>query len=243
MTKLTQNSKSILSAQTIASYSDVEIRKAIEEVGTLPADRLALKIEQTQRDTLSRLQTINVFDLVESVNAIKSEVDIVRAAILLSNPVEANEVISAEKARLTMINRSNRSKRLAKIVKLNDYQLALISANTSAEQIESTAIYAVDKIIQLAAFLTGNKAVFRNGKNNTLAFTLRAIAQSNGKTTTADIKVALEKAGQPDSSSQTQASSSLKALQTMNCLFNTGSGRYEVNGKSALMTSLLSMMS
>lgn len=191
-------------------------------------------------NTLNTQSNASIFETLEANENFRVELDLRRAVIELSNPVEANETIGAEKARLTMLNRVHRCKRFAKMKQLNDSALAIISSNTTPDKIETTAIYAVDKVIQTARFLSGESAVFGRGKNNTLMYLIRGIATHSPQLITREFAVnALTRYGQPFESADTQASSSCKALLALGCLDMLAPGKYQVNEKSKLMTLLL----
>lgn len=185
--------------------------------------------------------TAEIFDALEMLNNFRAGLDLSRAAIELSDAVNANDNISAEKARLTMLNRVNRTKRFVKINKLSDVQLSIIAANSTPDKIESTAIYAVDKVIQASRFLSGESEIFGRGKNNTLLYLLRGIAVHAPQIITREFAVnTLTRYGQPHESADTQASSSCKALLALDCLVMIAPGRYIVNANSKLMSLMLS---
>ena len=184
--------------------------------------------------------TKNQIATLESNNAFVASIELIKLAIEASNAVEANDVISAEKARLTMLNRLHRCKRFAKMALLNNDALTIINSNTTPLLIEKTAIYAVDKVMQLARYLTGETAVYGRGRNNSTMYLLQKIALELPAYVTRDFAVnALTRGGQPFESADTQASSSCKALLALNCLKMIKAGTYEVNTESKLMTLLL----
>lgn len=184
--------------------------------------------------------TKNQIATLENNNSFVASIELIKAAIIASDAVEANDVISADKARLTMLNRLHRCKRFSKIAALNNDCLTIINGNTTPVLIESTAIYAVDKVIQLSRFLSGDIAVYGRGKNNSTQYLLQKIALDMPSYITRDFAVnALTRGGQPHESADTQASSSCKALLALNCLTMIKAGTYTVNTDSKLMSLLL----
>ena len=185
--------------------------------------------------------TKNQIATLESNNSFVASIELIKAAIVASDAVVANDTISADKARLTMLNRLHRCKRFAKIAALSNDCLTIINGNTTPVLIESTAIYAVDKVIQLSRFLSGDIAVYGRGKNNSTQYLLQKIALDKpAYVTTQFAKTALTRGGQPHESADTQASSSCKALLALNCLTMIKAGTYQINTESKLMTLLLS---
>lgn len=181
-----------------------------------------------------------IFETLELIDGFKADIELSKAAIDMSAPVEASANISAEKARLTMINRVNRTKRFIKLNKLSDNALLIVAANSNADKIESTAIYAVDKVIQAARYLSGESEIFGRGRNNTLLYLLRGIAVHSPAIIDRQFAInTLTRYGQPHESADTQASSSCKALLALNCLNMIAPGRYTVNNESSLMQLML----
>lgn len=181
-----------------------------------------------------------VFEMLETVNGFKAGIDLSTACIQLSLLAPANDNISAEKRRLTALNRVHRCKRFTKLTALSDNALIIIASNTTADKIESTAIYAVDKVIQIAKFLSGDSAVFGRGKNNSLMYLLRGIAVNEPQLIDRQFAInSLTRYGQPFESADTQASSSCKALLALDCLIMLTAGKYVVNQNSGLMQLLL----
>jgi hypothetical protein len=180
------------------------------------------------------------FSTLENVNGFKAGLSLSQAAIELSALADANSNISAEKRRLTALNRVHRCKRFAKLQALNDNALFIVSSNTTADKIESTAIYAVDKVLQIAKFLSGDSSVFGRGRNNSLMYLVRGIAVKEPQLVDRDFAInSLTRYGQPHESADTQASSSCKALLALNCLDMLAPGKYVVNEKSELMKLLI----
>lgn len=181
-----------------------------------------------------------VFEALEKISGFKADLDLI-AFVIESNPLaSANEAVTAEKARLENINRASRIKRLKKFKSLSDTQLSIVSSNVPIDTLEVTAIYAQDKIAQLARFLSGDESVFGRGKNNTALYALRGLAVHSPQVAdTAFFRNALERYGQPQSSSATQASSSAKALAAFGFLTECGRGKYAVNYGNKLLSSLL----
>lgn len=185
--------------------------------------------------------TKNQIATLESNNAFVASIELIKAAIVASDAVIANDTISSEKARLTMLNRLHRCKRFSKIAVLNNDAITIINGNTTPDKIETTAIYAVDKVIQIARFLSGDIAVYGRGKNNSTMYLLQSIALNTPAYVTRDFVVnSLTRYGQPHESADTQASSSCKALLALNCLTMIKAGTYQVNTDSKLMSLLLS---
>jgi len=185
--------------------------------------------------------TKNQIATLESNNAFVASIELIKAAIIASDAVIANDTISADKARLTMLNRLHRCKRFSKMTSLSNDCLTIINGNTTPDKIESTAIYAVDKVIQIARFLSGEVAVYGRGKNNSTQYLLQSIALNTPSYVTRDFVVnSLTRYGQPHESADTQASSSCKALLALDCLTMIKAGTYEVNTDSKLMSLLLS---
>jgi hypothetical protein len=183
----------------------------------------------------------NQIATLESNNAFVASIELIKAAIVASAAVVANDTISADKARLTMLNRLHRCKRFSKIAALNNDAITIINNNTTPNKIESTAIYAVDKVIQIARYLSGDVAVYGRGKNNSTMYLLQSIALNSPAYVTRDFVVnSLTRYGQPHESADTQASSSCKALLALDCLTMIKAGTYEVNTESKLMNLLLS---
>jgi hypothetical protein len=183
----------------------------------------------------------NQIATLESNNAFVASIELIKAAIVASDAVVANDVISADKARLTMLNRLHRCKRFSKIAVLSNDAITIISNNTTPDKIESSAIYAVDKVIQIARYLSGEVAVYGRGKNNSTVYLLQSIALNNPSYVTRDFVVnSLTRYGQPHESADTQASSSCKALLALDCLTMIKAGTYTVNTDSKLMNLLLS---
>jgi hypothetical protein len=181
-----------------------------------------------------------IFDNLEKIDGFKADLDFIRFAIESSEPVIGNDQIAAEKARLTMINRANRIKRLKKFESLPEPALLIVAKNVDSDKLEKTAIYAQDKIAQLARFMSGESSVFGRGRNNTALYTLRGIAAHGLKSVkTADNALTLQRFGQPAESSQTQSSSSLKALEAFGFLTGRGRGVYDVNYNNELLNQLL----
>ena len=182
----------------------------------------------------------NVFEMLENVNNFRVDIDLSRAAIELSQPVSGGHLITADKARLTMLNRVNRCKRFAKLNALNDAALSIISTNTTPVLIEKAAIYTVDKNIQLAKFLAGDETVFGRGKNNSLLYLISGIAKNTPSMLTNDLaRQYTANGGQPLESVDTQAVSSCKALLVFNCLTMIKAGVCTLND-TPLMSLLLS---
>lgn len=189
---------------------------------------------------MSKLNAKQIATL-ESNNSFVASIELIKQAIEASNAVEANDVISSEKARLTMLNRLHRCKCFSKIAALSNDALTIVNGNTTPALIESTAIYAVDKVIQLSRFLSGDVAVYGRGRNNSTQYLLQKIALELPAYITRDFAVnALTRGGQPHESADTQASSSCKALLALGCLDMIKAGTYTVNEQSKLMTLLLS---
>jgi hypothetical protein len=183
----------------------------------------------------------NQIATLESNNAFVASIELIKAAIVASAAVVANDTISADKARLTMLNRLHRCKRFSKIAALNNDAITIINNNTTPNKIESTAIYAVDKVIQIARYLSGDVAVYGRGKNNSTMYLLQSIALNSPAYVTRDFVVnSLTRYGQPHESADTQASSSCKALLALGCLDMIKAGTYTVNTDSKLMNLLLS---
>jgi hypothetical protein len=123
---------------------------------------------------------------------------------------------------------------------LNSDAITIINNNTTPDKIECCAIYAVDKVIQLSRFLSGDVAVYGRGKNNSTQYLLQSIALNSPAYVTRDFVVnSLTRYGQPHESADTQASSSCKALMTLGCLDMIKAGTYTVNTDSKLMSLLL----
>jgi len=182
----------------------------------------------------------NAFDTLENIDAFKADITLIQASIEMSAAVTANDVISADKARLTMINRQSRCKRLKKINKLSDSQIDLILSNSSADKLEKTAIYALDKIVQIAQFLTGNAEIFGRGRNNSLMYAIRGIAKNTPDSLDNGIvKAYLTRFGQPHESADTQTVSTCKALLALDCVTMIKAGHYTVNYQSKLMQALI----
>lgn len=180
-----------------------------------------------------------IFEAIESNSNFKADVALVQASIELSAPVSANDNISSEKARLTMINRASRLRRLKRFTALDSAAMQLIVNNTSVDDIESLAIYSQDKLIQVSKYITGSTSVFGRGRNNTLMYTLRGLYVHKYSTIdTAFVRGQLERYGQPSSSSATQASSSLKALQAFGIVKNIARGTYTVDYDNTLLKAL-----
>jgi len=140
-----------------------------------------------------------------------------------------------------MLNRLHRCKRFSKMALLSNDCLTIINGNTTPDKIESTAIYAVDKVIQLSRYLSGDIAVYGRGKNNSTMYLLQSVALNTPTYVTRDFAVnSLTRYGQPHESADTQASSSCKALLALDCLHMIKAGTYTVNVDSKLMTLLLS---
>lgn len=169
-----------------------------------------------------------IFETAAAIESLRIALDLAKFSIQDLPPVEANEILTAEKARLTNKNRVTHLKRLNKLQALPDNALTvLVGLNMNADNFESLAAYAKDKVCQFAAFIAGNTAVFGRGKNNTLLYALKALAVHEPQVyETADCRLSLERYGQPSSSSQTQASSSMKALECLNFVSGSGRGRY-----------------
>jgi len=181
----------------------------------------------------------NIFSALENNAAFKADLDLIKASIELSAPVVASDNIASEKARLTMINRVNRVKRLKKFQSLHDSALSLIVSNTDSEDIESLAIYASDKLIQTARFMTGEREIFGRGKNNTLMYAIRGLyVHKPIVASTAFVRGQLERYGQPSSSSATQASSSCKALQALKIASPAGRGLYKIDYNNVILKAL-----
>lgn len=228
----------------------IEAKKRDSEALELEALAILANEEQQARDAVfdaleSQQAAIiadkkKAFDTLETIDGFKVSLDLSRAAIESSLLADANNNISSEKRRLTAINRVNRCKRFSKMQSLSTDALSLISNNTDAVKIESTAIYAVDKVIQIARFLTGDSSIFGRGKNNSLMYLVRGIAVNEPQMITKDFAVnSLTRYGQPYESADTQASSSCKALLALNCVTMQAAGRYTVNQDSELMKLLI----
>jgi len=189
---------------------------------------------------MKNLKVVNAFDTLENIDNFKADIALIQASIEMSAAVTANDIISADKARLTMINRQSRCKRLKKINNLSDTAINLVLSNSSADKLEKTAIYALDKVVQIAQFLTGNEAIFGRGKNNSLMYAIRGIAKNRPNTIdNRTVKSYLTRFGQPHESADTQTVSSCKALLSLNCLTMLKPGTYTVNYSSLLMQALI----
>ena len=183
--------------------------------------------------------TNDIFKTIEAVENFKADIDLMRFCLASAVPVSGTALISAEKARLAMINRFNKDKRFKKLAQMSENQTAIVAANSTADLIEVCAIYSTDKIVQLSQFLTGG-AVYGAGKNNSLLYLIHAIDtyQSHAVLTTKELTALVNTYGQNLESSATQTSNGLTALKTLKCL-NGGAGKYRVNENSALMSELL----
>lgn len=239
----------------VAAMSDEQLnKKAAQKIGVSNANKALIAAELLRRAELIEPEVIDktpvipaasnnneaIFKTLELNDTFRANVDMSRAALAMNEPAQATALISAEKARLTNINRVNRDKRFKKIVSLHDGALNIIALNSNADTLEKTAIYSVDKVIQAARFLAGESAVFGRGKNNTLLYALRGIAKHEPAVIdTAFIVNSLMRYGQPAESAQTQASSSMRALLALNCVAMLTPGKYTVNKDSELMTLLL----
>jgi len=189
---------------------------------------------------MKNLKTQNAFDTLENIENFKADITLIRASIEMSAPVSANDIVSADKARLTMINRASRCKRLKKINKLTDIQVNLILSNSNPDKLEKTAIYALDKVVQIAQFLSGNAEIFGRGRNNSLMYAIRGIAKNKPDfVDNSTIKAYLTRFGQPFESADTQTVSSCKALLSLDCLTMLKAGHYTVNYKSTLLQALI----
>lgn len=174
--------------------------------------------------------TKNVFETLETIASFKADIDVIQAGIEMSASVIANDRISADKARLTMINRNSRTKRMKKINRLSDAAVLILAANTTPDKVESTAIYAVDKLVQLSAFLSGDAAVFGSGRNNSIVYALRGLAKYRPQSINNDLIYGyLTRGGQPHESAATQTGSSCKALLAFDCVSMIKPGYYTVN--------------
>lgn len=190
---------------------------------------------------MSKKLTVKEIATLENNNAFVASIELIKQAIIASDAVVANDTISADKARLTMLNRLHRCKRFNKMASLSNDCITIINGNTTPDKIETTAIYAVDKVIQLARFLSGDVAVYGRGRNNSTQYLLQSIALNSPAYVTRDFAVnSLTRYGQPHESADTQASSSCKALLALNCLTMIKAGTYQINTESKLMTLLLS---
>ena len=190
--------------------------------------------------TLNNNNASNAFDMLEKIDNFKADLSLIQFAIESNAPATANERITADKARLENINRASRIKRLKKFNALSDTALNVVAANVSPDTLEKTAIYAQDKIAQIARFLAGDSGVFGRGRNNTALYALRGIAVHSPKVvTTASLRASLERYGQPVESSSTQASSSAKALAAFGFITEVGRGQYAVNYDNKLLDELL----
>lgn len=183
----------------------------------------------------------DIFDNNAAIAELKTALDFAKFSIESLPAVEANEILTAEKARLTNKNRVTHLKRLNKLQALPDSALTvLVGLNMSADNFEGLAAYAKDKVVQFALFIAGNNSVFGRGKNNTLLYAFKAIAaHSPAIFETGACRAQLERYGQPSSSSQTQASSSMKALSCLNFAKEVGRGKYQINYDNAALQSVL----
>jgi len=191
-------------------------------------------------NTLNNNNATQAFEMLEKIDSFKADIALIAFSIESNPAAQANERITAEKARLENINRASRIKRLKKFNSLNDGALSIVASNVDADTLEKTAIYAQDKIAQLARFLSGSDDVFGRGRNNTALYALRGLAvHSPAIMTTAFLRGQLERYGQPVESSSTQASSSAKALAAFGFVTECGRGQYRVNYNNELLSALL----